>query len=409
MKSNLNILCGVCPNCQKKLFFPEHEASVECTGCGQRQTQAMLKNLQATGLLEAIETLLNRIKQSEASQKEIPNPDNNNVNGLSNYLCAMLSPLLTSYGMDKVTGRAKLLTEMGKSSIFDCGQLADRAFLIDPEHLNVPGYGRDRSGSNEYLRDTLDFIKKCNENDERLVPIHADGDGHCLVHAVSRSLVGWQLFWHPLRMNLLHHFEENFSKYQMQFQDFIDDREWQLIIRECDPDFIPTGAEPTGLRNIHIFGLANVLKRPIILLDSLEGIQSPGDYSVCTRRSISVGQMRDISYCVDMAQMHGSKDDSALPDRFFCSAPASRCNSWKNKRGGSTRRDKKKEHFIMARSNSASLPDCSDSNSRIKDSLSKQKCHLCMVRSFKTTSKGIIDSGSFSKSLRSNSLLSSGV
>ncbi|KAH9490250.1 hypothetical protein Btru_035022 [Bulinus truncatus] len=118
--------------------------------------------------------------------------------------------------------------------------------------------------------------------------------------------------------------------------------------------------------------------------------------------------MRDISYCVDMAQMHGSKDDSALPDRFFCSAPASRCNSWKNKRGGSTRRDKKKEHFIMARSNSASLPDCSDSNSRIKDSLSKQKCHLCMVRSFKTTSKGIIDSGSFSKSLSSNSLLSSG-
>ncbi|KAK0062846.1 GTP-binding protein REM 1 [Biomphalaria pfeifferi] len=117
--------------------------------------------------------------------------------------------------------------------------------------------------------------------------------------------------------------------------------------------------------------------------------------------------MRDISYPVDMAQMHGSKDDSAIPDRFFSSAPASRCNSWKNKRGGSARRDKKRAHN-MARSNSVSLPDCSDTNSRLSDSLSKQKCHLCMVRSFKTTSKGIIDSGSFSKSLSSNSLLSSG-
>lgn len=36
---------------------------------------------------------------------------------------------------------------------------------------------------------------------------------------------------------------------------------------------------PLGLRNIHIFGLANVLHRPIILLDSLSGMRSSGDYS----------------------------------------------------------------------------------------------------------------------------------
>ncbi|CAL1543504.1 unnamed protein product, partial [Lymnaea stagnalis] len=284
MRSNLSILSGICPNCQKRLFFAEHEASVECTGCGQRHTQGKLRNLervpeQMSGVFEAIETLLQKLKQSESEQK--PNIDQVSlkVNGLSNYLCAILSPLLTDYGMDKATGRAKLLTEMGKGQIFDCAQLGDRAFLIEPEHLSMPGYGQDRSGSYDYLRDTLNLIKLDNENEERLVPIHADGDGHCLVHAVSRALVGWQLFWHPLRVNLMRHFQENFTKYQMQFQDFIDASEWQLIIKECDPNFVPNGAEPTGLRNIHILGLANVLKRPIVLLDSLEGIQSSGDYS----------------------------------------------------------------------------------------------------------------------------------
>lgn len=41
------VLGGICPNpqCKKKLYFPAHEASVECTGCGQRHTQSGLKNL----------------------------------------------------------------------------------------------------------------------------------------------------------------------------------------------------------------------------------------------------------------------------------------------------------------------------------------------------------------------------
>ena len=34
-----------------------------------------------------------------------------------------------------------------------------------------------------------------------IVHIHV-GDGHCLVHAVSRCLVGRELFWHALRVNM---------------------------------------------------------------------------------------------------------------------------------------------------------------------------------------------------------------
>lgn len=55
--------------------------------------------------------------------------------------------------------RAKLLTDMGKAPVFDCGQLCDRAFLIDELHLCVSGYGVDRSGSDKYLQDTLALVK----------------------------------------------------------------------------------------------------------------------------------------------------------------------------------------------------------------------------------------------------------
>ncbi|CAG2056365.1 unnamed protein product, partial [Timema podura] len=163
---------------------------------------------------------------------------------------------------------------------FDCSVLGDRGFRIDPQHIDVPGYGRDVSGSANYLAGTLLLIKTTNGNRETLIPIHADGDGHCLVHAVSRALVGRELFWHPLRTNLKDHILQNIDKYKKLFQDFINASEWMGIIEECDPEYEPFDeGEILGLRNIHVFGLANVLKRPIILLDSVAGMKSSGDYS----------------------------------------------------------------------------------------------------------------------------------
>ena len=53
-----------------------------------------------------------------------------------------------------------------------------------------------------YLKETLDELSKFNGVSKCLVPIHADGDGHCLVHAISRCLVGRELFWHALRTNM---------------------------------------------------------------------------------------------------------------------------------------------------------------------------------------------------------------
>ncbi|XP_067655119.1 deubiquitinating protein VCPIP1-like isoform X1 [Haliotis asinina] len=268
------VLTCICPDeeCQAKLYFPAFDKSIECTSCGQRHDKASLQNVEeVTNTNVALHNLLKNVLLGNV--KPHKGPENIKVLGLSNYVCKLLSPILTNYGMDKLTGKAKLL-----QNEFDCAVLGDRAFLIDPEHLSVMGYGCDRSGSKLYLRETLNIVQEVNDQQEYLIPIHADGDGHCLVHAVSRALVGRELFWHPLRVNLQRNFQMNLTKYKNLFQDFIDKDEWSDIISECHPDFIPPDSEPLGLRNIHIFGLANVLKRPIILIDSIEGMQSSGDY-----------------------------------------------------------------------------------------------------------------------------------
>ncbi|XP_005171450.1 deubiquitinating protein VCPIP1 [Danio rerio] len=276
------ILCGMCPDpqCQAKLIFPAHTSmSIECTECGQRHEQKNLANVEEVTNPDVV--LHNLLRNALLG---VPGPPKKGselvkVMGLSNYHCKLLSPILTRYGMDKQTGTAKLLKEMNQGDIFDCSLLGDRAFLIEQEHVSTVGYGRDRSGSLIYLHDTLEEIKKANGNRECLIPVHVDGDGHCLVHAVSRALVGRELFWHALRENLKLHFKQNLDRYKALFQDFIDAAEWEDIINECDPLFVPPEGVPLGLRNIHIFGLANVLHRPVILLDSLSGMRSSGDYS----------------------------------------------------------------------------------------------------------------------------------
>ncbi|XP_068093561.1 deubiquitinating protein VCPIP1 [Hyperolius riggenbachi] len=278
------IFSGTCPDpqCRARLFFPaQGSASIECTDCGQRHEQRQL--LEVEEVTEPDVVLHNLLRNALLGVAGPPRrnaaTDMVKVMGLSNYHCKLLSPILARYGMDKQTGKAKLLRDMNQGEVFDCSLLGDRAFLIEPEHVDTIGYGKDRSGSLLYLHDTLEDIKKANNHHESLIPVHVDGDGHCLVHAVSRALVGRELFWHALRENLKKHLKENLDRYKALFHDFIDAAEWEDIINECDPLFVPPEGVPLGLRNIHIFGLANVLHRPIILLDSLSGMRSPGDYS----------------------------------------------------------------------------------------------------------------------------------
>ncbi|XP_072298015.1 deubiquitinating protein VCPIP1 [Eucyclogobius newberryi] len=281
-KKDKRILSGTCPDprCEARLFFPAHgSVSIECTECGQRHEQKNL--LRVEEVTDPDVVLHNLLRNALLGVSSAPKKGTElvKVMGLSNYHCKLLSPVLTRYGMDKQSGKAKLLRDMNQGEMFDCSLLGDRAFLIEPEHVSTVGYGKDRSGSLIYLHDTLEEVKQANGGRECLIPVHVDGDGHCLVHAVSRALVGRELFWHALRENLKHNFKQNLDRYKALFQDFIDAAEWEDIINECDPLFVPPEGVPLGLRNIHIFGLANVLHRPIILLDSLSGMRSSGDYS----------------------------------------------------------------------------------------------------------------------------------
>lgn len=274
------VLSTTCPDeaCCSRLFFPSYDLSVECPHCGQRHDRSALRNVEeVSNPGVAFHSLIRNILIGNIVPKH--GEDTVKVRGLSNYHCKLVSPLLTYYGMDKRTGKARLLSELGTSAVFDCGVLCDRAFRIDPDMVDVAGYGRDVSGSATYLRGTLALVRAYNDGEDRLLPVHVDGDGHCLVHAVSRALVGRELFWHPLRCNLKRHLQEHLSKYKDLLKDFVDEQEWEAIIAECDPEFLPPEGEPLGLRNIHVFSLANVLRRPIILLDSVAGMRSLGDYA----------------------------------------------------------------------------------------------------------------------------------
>lgn len=264
--------------CQHKLFFPQHEASVECPNCGQRHTAIDLsdrKLLEDDDQRFAVE--VTQLRKTYSTNRKTA--EQVKVKGVSNYQCKLLSPLLSTYGMGK-NDEPCTLQQLGVAGeSFDCSKLSNRSFAIEEGHLRVLGYGLDRSGSQVYLQDTLAQLKAANGDQECLVPLHADGDGHCLVHAISRCLVGRELFWHALRSNLHSHLTSNLQRYQNLFKDFYSSEEWEGLVAEAGPDWKPPDGQTLGLCNIHVYGLANVLRRPIILLDSLMGMQSSGDYS----------------------------------------------------------------------------------------------------------------------------------
>ena len=263
--------------CMKKLFFPQHEASVVCPDCGQRHSVADLTDRKVlSGDEQRFGVEVSELRKKYTSVKKTA--EQVRVNGVSNFQCKLLSPLLSTYGMGK-DDQPYRLRDRNMGEVFDCSKLAHRSFSVEEHHLQVLGYGLDHSGSQLYLQDTLAQLQEANGSQRNLVPLHADGDGHCLVHAISRCLVGRELFWHALRSNLHTHLSTHLGRYRELFRDFYSQEEWEGLVAESAPDWKPPDGQSLGLSNLHIYGLANVLRRPIVLLDSLEGMRSSGDYS----------------------------------------------------------------------------------------------------------------------------------
>ncbi|KAK9499362.1 hypothetical protein O3M35_002410 [Rhynocoris fuscipes] len=269
---------GTCKDemCRQVLVFPECVPYLTCHQCGQtHRTETLDNKIPFNSTLSTNPHIL----KTPCDKLNLPTrgPELIKVMGFSHYHQKLVSHLLTTYGMDKHSGKARPLRQITGRVILDCSVFGDRSFKIETRHLEIPGYGKDVSAS-EYLAETLKIILP-NDNQNSLVPIHADGDGHCLVHAISRAVSGRELFWHPLRIGLKHHFSSNLEKYKSLLGNFINNSEWSYIIDECDPDYKPSDGSMIGLRNVHVFGLANLLRRPIILLDSNEGMKASADYA----------------------------------------------------------------------------------------------------------------------------------
>lgn len=137
--------------------------------------------------------------------------------GWDGFSCKLLGPVMTYYGKGK-DGRPFKLSERGLDPpFFDASKTSARAFRIAEADLEVVGYGQDRTGATEYLADTLAAIAACNDHpDQGLAVLHVEGDGHCLVHALSRCIFGREFLWHALRVNLQHHLRQNADRYRAQ-------------------------------------------------------------------------------------------------------------------------------------------------------------------------------------------------
>ena len=99
-QSKARVLSGICADlaCSTKLFFPAHDASVECSQCGQRHDVTSLRDIQPVSDPQvAIGQILKNILQMGVGRPK-KGPESVRAMGLSNYECKLIGPLLTRYG-----------------------------------------------------------------------------------------------------------------------------------------------------------------------------------------------------------------------------------------------------------------------------------------------------------------------
>ena len=113
-----------------------------------------------------------------------------------------------------------------------------------------------------------------------LVPIFTLGDGNCLLHAASLGMWGFQDRDHILRRAVSHAVqrtqgntfflrwqhtrEKDNSQYGLQLDPHQWQAEWQMIVKQASAE-VPQGSSLDSLEEFHVFVLANILRRPIIM------------------------------------------------------------------------------------------------------------------------------------------------
>jgi hypothetical protein len=131
-----------------------------------------------------------------------------------------------------------------------------------------------------HLRGTLEVFR---DNGLSLVAVDVSSDGSCLPHAISTCLIGNELLFDGLRACLLKELVVNEDWYRKNTDvgrttesDVSWYREWMRICSEAAPTRGDVVGPDKYLGDIHILAFANLLGRPILLLDSIEKMMIAG-------------------------------------------------------------------------------------------------------------------------------------
>ena len=158
--------------------------------------------------------------------------------------------------------------------------------LILPELNDYPGEFQKFVFSRVIAKNTQENMEKeyclnwC-PTVTKLVPLNTIGDGNCLLHAASLAMWGFQDRDFVLRRALSHAVSEEIQKntlYQrwqhnrelenqqfgIQLEPHQWDQEWQMVRQQTSATAL-AGQNLESLDEFHVFILANVLRRPIIM------------------------------------------------------------------------------------------------------------------------------------------------
>ena len=113
-----------------------------------------------------------------------------------------------------------------------------------------------------------------------LVPLYTLGDGNCLLHAASLGMWGFQDRDHILRRAVAHacfntegntfyrRWQYNREQENLQFGLQLEQpqwqREWEIVVNQASAE-VPARGNLDSLEEFHIFVLANVLRRPVVM------------------------------------------------------------------------------------------------------------------------------------------------
>lgn len=121
---------------------------------------------------------------------------------------------------------------------------------------------------------------------DTIIPLRTTGDGNCLLHALSRALWGSEVYCDVLRSSMYDELKNNTDWYRQNAPKFEQ--------KEFDEALLWAGVPSAFLGFLHVFALANLLKRPITIYASDQDVSDFGTGEV---RFLPLGSDRMSSIC----------------------------------------------------------------------------------------------------------------